>query len=149
MGARQKAWAKGARCRLVTALGGQCVACCSRDNLTFDCRKATGCSHHPWDSSQRMSYYRQQARMGNVQLLCGYCNSMKAGINPSEWEYALQHVRASASIQLLSSSPGQGTALTPAELRECLAVAVRKIYATREQTARIKAAFRLGPQPVV
>lgn len=149
MGARQKEWARRARIRLTAALGGHCAACGERNNLTFDCLQATGSNHHSWDSSQRMSFYNKQARAGNLGLLCGYCNSMKAGLNPSEWSAVLQWLASSRHIHRLSQTPGQGNALSAADLRECLRVAVSKQYAIREATAQIKATFSVAPQPVV
>ena len=33
------------------------------------------------DTSQRMSFYRAQLRLGNLLLLCGTCNSLKGALD--------------------------------------------------------------------
>jgi hypothetical protein len=129
MGARQKAWARDARARLILALGSVCRACGATDSLTFDCLIPTGSGHHAMESSGRMCYYRKQARQGNLGLLCGYCNSMKRDIHPADWAVAIQSVRDSAAILLLSQPPGQGTPMSPVDKRECLREAVSRLCA--------------------
>ncbi len=132
MGARQKQWARGARVRLMLALGNTCRACGAQDSLTFDCLTATGSAHHAMESSGRVCYYRKQARQGNLGLLCGYCNSMKAGIKPDEWSRALLFIANSARLLLLSQPPGQGNPMSAPEKRECLRQIVSRIYAERQ-----------------
>lgn len=77
MAARQKAWARRARSRLLEALGGACAWCGSSKGLTFDCVISQGDTHHRKDTSARMSFYHRQARAGNLQILCHACNSQK------------------------------------------------------------------------
>jgi len=140
MGARQKEWARQARIRLTLALGGVCQVCAGKDSLTFDCREPMGGSHHAWDSSSRMSFYRAQARTGNITLLCHFCNSCKAGMSPDEYMSAVQHVRTSERIHRASYSPGEGTALTPADRRECFRFVCSTIRAFRDGPEQIKSA---------
>ena len=33
------------------------------------------------DTSQRMSFYRAQLRLGNLLLLCGTCNALKGALD--------------------------------------------------------------------
>lgn len=77
MGKRHKAWARRARARLLLAFGGKCVACGSTEELQFDCIRPMGSKHHAYDTSQRISFYRDQARRGNLQILCRLCNAIK------------------------------------------------------------------------
>lgn len=87
MGARQKQWAKQARQRLLAELGGVCVLCDKRNMKTKGRRgriefdviiPVDGGRHHTFDTSQRICFYRQQHRAGNLQLLCSYHNAQKA-----------------------------------------------------------------------
>lgn len=80
MGQRQKLWAKKKRLELRRLLGLRCQHCGSKDyrKLEFDCIKPMGKRHHrQMDWSARMSFYRRMYREGNLQLLCGKCNSRK------------------------------------------------------------------------
>jgi hypothetical protein len=71
MGLRQRQWAKRARVNLMDLLGGKCAHCGTRSRLTFDCIIPQGDKHHKFDTSRRMSFYRQQHfNFGNVQILC-------------------------------------------------------------------------------
>jgi hypothetical protein len=85
-----------------------------------------------------MCYYRKQARQGNVGLLCGYCNSIKRDLNPSEWAQALLFVQHSERLLLLTGTPGQGHAFTAAERRECLREEVSRICARKAAQAELK-----------
>jgi len=78
MGARQKEWARKARAILVEQLGGCCEACGAKEELELDCIKACGDRHHRMDTSARVSFYRAQARAGNLQVLCKYHNAVKS-----------------------------------------------------------------------
>ncbi len=44
------------------------------------------------DSSQRMSFYRKQFRLGNLQVLCGRCNAWKGDLSFAAWRSALNAV---------------------------------------------------------
>ena len=64
-------------------MGGKCAHCGSKIDLTFDCIKPMGHDHHGWSTDKRMTFYRQQARLCNLQILCAHCNSRKqAFANP-------------------------------------------------------------------
>lgn len=65
---------------MTIALGAKCVRCGVENCLTFDCIKPTGDRHHRMSSVQRVSYYRHQMRMGNIQLLCHSCNAKKGAM---------------------------------------------------------------------
>jgi hypothetical protein len=78
MSKRQKAWARVARQRLMMLLGNSCALCGRPDTLTFDCIVPQGDNHHRMDTSARMSFYHRQHQVGNVQLLCELCQSIKS-----------------------------------------------------------------------
>ena len=71
---RQKLWARQARLRLISALGGCCAFCHSQDDLQFDCLEPAGHRHHALEPSARISFYRREARRGNLRLLCADCH---------------------------------------------------------------------------
>src|SRR5215831_5740316 len=85
MGKRQKEWARRERHRIKQLLGGKCQVCGSTTDLEFDCNSPRGSKHHGMDTSQRMSFYRAQLRMGNLSLLCGPCNSQKGNWTLTEF----------------------------------------------------------------
>jgi hypothetical protein len=78
MGKRQKEWARRKRAEMVTLLGSKCATCGAREELSFDCIVPQGHRHHTFDTSARMSFYRAQYRVGNLQLLCDRCNTDKS-----------------------------------------------------------------------
>lgn len=79
---RQVRWARAKRAWMVSVLGGKCVACGSDACLTFDCIRPTGGRHHRLSSVARITFYMEQMRRGNLQVLCHDCNSAKgAGEN--------------------------------------------------------------------
>ena len=78
MGAAQKEWARRKRAELMAELGGECMACGTRENLEFDCKIPCGDKHHKMDTSARMSFYRKQHRAGNLQVLCEFHNNQKS-----------------------------------------------------------------------
>lgn len=79
MGMRQREWAKRARRQLQIQLGYACQKCGTRNNLQFDCITPQGHFHHEhMDPSWRVSFYRQQASAGNLQLLCEDCHLAKS-----------------------------------------------------------------------
>jgi len=79
MGARQKIWARDARQQMIKRLGGACEHCQAIHNLTLDVvNPVRNKAHHRMDASARMSFYNQQAKKNNLQLLCRSCNSRKS-----------------------------------------------------------------------
>jgi 5-methylcytosine-specific restriction endonuclease McrA len=72
-----KEWARRQRILLLFELGGRCVKCGVTEDLEFDCIKPMGDTHHKYDTSQRMSFYRQQWREKNLQVLCERCHNRK------------------------------------------------------------------------
>lgn len=77
MGKRQRSWAKAWKHRLRLILGMKCACCGAREQLEFDCIKARSNGHARREQSQRVIFYREQWRMGNLQLLCKRCNLIK------------------------------------------------------------------------
>lgn len=78
MALRQRIWAAKTRLKLRRLLGMKCVCCGTRDyrKLEFDVIKSVGSAHHQkMEWSWRMSFYRKQYELGNLQLLCGGVNS--------------------------------------------------------------------------
>jgi 5-methylcytosine-specific restriction endonuclease McrA len=74
MGKRQREWAVRAREALIQWLGGKCVLCGSQDQLQIDHPFGRDWSPRKIESSQRISRYRQEARLGLVRVLCWTCN---------------------------------------------------------------------------
>jgi len=77
MASRQVKWAQNKRSWMIRILGGKCARCQTTECLTFDCIRPQGGKHHRLSSVGRMTFYAQQMRMGNLQLLCSACNSKK------------------------------------------------------------------------
>lgn len=77
MSQRQTEWARRKREEMIAVLGGRCVDCGTTACLTFDCIVPTGNAHHKLSSSQRVSYYVRQLRLGNLTVRCSLCNSKK------------------------------------------------------------------------
>lgn len=77
MAKRQKDWARRKRDELLAELGGLCAYCGDDFNLEFDCKDPVSNGHGKYDTSHRMSFYCQQHRLGNIQLLCPTCNRVK------------------------------------------------------------------------
>lgn len=70
-------WAQAEKEKLRLILGGRCVLCGSVSGLTFDCISPRGHAHHKLGSVARVAFYKEEMRRGNLQLLCGSCNSKK------------------------------------------------------------------------
>lgn len=77
MAKRQKVWAAKARDALAAKLGGKCVKCGTTEKLTFDCIIPQGDEHHKMSFDRRISFYRAQDKIGNLQLLCKPHNDAK------------------------------------------------------------------------
>lgn len=85
MGARQRDYAKREQARLRFLLGGKCTHCGTTENLEFDCISPMGHDHHGKELNRRMSFYKVQFALGNLQILCKICNNKK-----SEFEKGLR-----------------------------------------------------------
>lgn len=129
MGQRQKQWAKRARAELTLALGGKCSACGDIHNLEFDCDSVDGGAHHSFPSDKRICFYRVQARLGHVRVLCKACNALKGGVPLEVWRTALGKAHDSATILRGSYTPGQGPTLTPGWYREVIQAQMRRHHA--------------------
>lgn len=77
MAQRQVKWAHKAKRKLRKALGGKCVKCTTTLKLEFDCIQPQGHWHHKIGLTWRISFYRQQAAINNLQLLCEKCHLKK------------------------------------------------------------------------
>lgn len=87
MGARQRDWARRARAALIEAHGAICNHCGTTENLTLDViipPPEGGERHHRIEWSHRISFYRQQDREENIQVLCAVCNTKKGGHGPQQ-----------------------------------------------------------------
>lgn len=96
MALRQREWARKKRLELRCLLGLKCKHCGSKDYRTLefdlivltDKKDKNGITFHhkSMEWSWRMSFYRQQLNMKNLQLLCSKYNSAKGNkiedINP-------------------------------------------------------------------
>ena len=78
MGARQREWAKAWRARILRILGPRCACCGATEDLTFDCIRPGGGNHARLEHSQRITFYRRQFSVGNLQVLCRRCNINKS-----------------------------------------------------------------------
>lgn len=85
MALRQREWAAKARHRLVIELGGKCAHCGTKRKLEIDCIVPQGRHHHKIEWSWRISFYREQARKGNAQVLCKTCNAIKGDRNETPY----------------------------------------------------------------
>lgn len=81
MGKRQRSWAKAWKQRLRVILGMKCSCCGAAEQLEFDCIKARSNGHARREQSQRVIFYREQWRCGNLQLLCRRCNAIKGDLD--------------------------------------------------------------------
>lgn len=78
MGQRQRVWAEKQTQRLRQLLGLKCARCPAKLNLSFDVIVPVGDYHgRKKEWSWRLSLYRREFDKGNLQLLCGPCNSRK------------------------------------------------------------------------
>lgn len=90
MGARQRQWARKARAKLLAELGEVCQLCQKRGmrkrrKLHLDViLPVDGGAHHSKEWSWRISFYRQQHKAGNLQILCSYHNAQK-GTKDAQW----------------------------------------------------------------
>lgn len=66
-----------AKTQLISDLGGKCVECNATENLTFDHIYGATWNYRKVHSTKRLRLYREEARQGLLQLLCGSCNSRK------------------------------------------------------------------------
>jgi 5-methylcytosine-specific restriction endonuclease McrA len=83
MAARQRAWARRWRDRLLLLLGNRCRHCRTRKELSFDVVTPCDCGeHHRREWSWRISFYRAQHAAGNLQILCDKCNARKGDSMP-------------------------------------------------------------------
>jgi len=78
MALRQRKWARKATVALRLSLGGKCAHCRTTEKLTFDLVIPYDAGrHHKMEYSWRVSFYRIEARHGNLQILCEKCNARK------------------------------------------------------------------------
>jgi len=68
---------QGLRDALRSKLGGKCCRCEQTNHLQFDCKVSQGGAHHEMSWRQRLNFYCEQERRGNLQLLCPKCHVEK------------------------------------------------------------------------
>jgi len=78
MAKRQVEWARKARHQLVLALGANCAYCGNTNELELDCIVPQGHRHHAIGFTARVSFYRGQLKVSNLQLLCEKCHNEKS-----------------------------------------------------------------------
>lgn len=78
MSKRAKIWAVKARANLMDKHGNECAWCGETCGLQFDCIIPQGDAHHRFSTDKRMTFYRRQDAAGNLQVLCGDCNTTKS-----------------------------------------------------------------------
>lgn len=59
--------------------------------VQLDCIEARGHWHHVTGSYQRIKFYEQQARRGNLQALCVHCHNEKSRRESRERKYQRMH----------------------------------------------------------
>lgn len=104
MGLRQRVWARKAKKALLSALydiqSGHCAHCQAERGFTFDVilPDIAPAHHETVEWSWRISIYRQQFRIGNLQLLCRSCNSRKGNKRPENFKVSksTKYARAAA-----------------------------------------------------
>lgn len=79
MAKRQKKWARKVRDSIFNLLGRVCIKCGATEKLEFDIIVPVGNNDHhkKMDWSWRMSFYKRQLEIGNLQILCAKCNQKK------------------------------------------------------------------------
>ena len=88
MAKRQMEWARRKYTEMKEKLGGKCVKCGTTEDLEFDIIVPSGRPdhHRKYNLSQRVTFYRYQFEMNNLQLLCAKHNKEKDDklvLNPS------------------------------------------------------------------
>ena len=74
---RQRKYRAKLKLALFALIGAECKLCGSKTNLSVDhLGSRTWSSREVW-SDQRTKFYIEEAKLGLVQCLCTYCNSMK------------------------------------------------------------------------
>jgi len=136
MARRHRIWAARSRASMTLALGGCCVMCQTREGLTFDCINPMGDAHHGGSAPERISFYRNQMRCGNVQLLCVRCNSLKADLPPDVWWQCLKVVRGMWRQSHPGASFNQLTEVWSLELRELFRAYLASLQDEHTTTSR-------------
>lgn len=68
-----RAWVRAARLRLKAELGNKCRQCGTTENLEFHlCGPSK--KHHGIGTAARLTFYRRQASLNLVVLLCSSCH---------------------------------------------------------------------------
>ena len=77
MASRQVIWARRVKQELREIMGERCRRCGATEELEFDCIEPQGHHHHQVGTVGRATFYRLQHKIGNLQLLCPDCHSIK------------------------------------------------------------------------
>jgi len=89
--------AREKRRRIFTILGAHCRGCGSEQNLTLDCIRAVPQKKHGQGFIARQWFYWQQFRLGNIQVLCNACQSLKSNRSQEDFERLINSVPSQAS----------------------------------------------------
>lgn len=92
--------------RLIAQLGAKCSACGATSSLELDCIVPRGDDHHRLEMSMRATFYRREARAGNLQVLCERCNAAK-GAGTMQQLIHLLYDTASDGTQVSSIKGGE------------------------------------------
>ena len=120
MARRHKLWAQTCRKRMIAQLGGCCRCCGAVQQLEFDCCDPMGDAHHRRSSPERCTFYREQMRIGNLQVLCNVCNAIKGATPLHIWLTAIGYMNSREARQRNEGTPGGGTAFSSDEKREAV-----------------------------
>jgi hypothetical protein len=69
---------------------------------------------------ERITFYRRQMAIGNLQILCRDCNLLKGDLQIDIWRSAVQQMHAAAAPRRLGIPPAGGTLWTPEQKRQWL-----------------------------
>jgi len=73
-------------------LGKKCRVCGETNDLEFDCIEPVGSFHHGKSTDYRATFYWNQFRKGNLQLLCAKTNAVKGDTRRAVFDVALATV---------------------------------------------------------
>lgn len=82
----RKQWIRRWRSYLRRQLGARCSWCQSTRKLEFDVLDSSDETHHRYEHSWRISFYRRMFANHNLQLLCDKCHGRKSAAALTAYE---------------------------------------------------------------